>query len=85
MEAINSQFFSKLCKEYGYLFIAASGLLILLGAILNWDWVLEGDGRMMNIAWVSNKFGRTVARILVGISGSVLLVIGILMFFLSKL
>lgn len=46
MEAINSEFFSRLCKEYGYLFIAASGLLFLLGAILNWDWVLEGDGRI---------------------------------------
>lgn len=85
MKADSSELFTKLCKEYGYLFVAACGLLILLGAILNWDWVLEGDGRIMNIAWVSHTFGRNVARILIGTTGGIMLVVGILMFFLSKL
>ena len=85
MEVDSSGLFTQLCKEYGYLFVAACGLLFLLGAIPNWDWVLEGDGRIMNIAWISNVFGRTVARILVGVSGGIVLAVGILMFFLNKL
>lgn len=85
MEVDSSGLFTRLCTEYGYLFVAACGLLFLLGALLNWDWVLEGDGRIMNIAWISNMFGRTVARILVGISGGIVLAVGILMFFLNKL
>lgn len=85
MGTIDGEFFSKLCKDYGYLIVAAVGLLILLGAILNWDWVLEGDGRIMNIAWISNMFGRTVARILIGIPGSIIVALGVLMFFLNKL
>ena len=84
MKADSSELFTKLCKEYGYLFVAACGLLILLGAILDWDWVLQGDGRIMNIAWISNMFGRTIARILMGIVGSIILALGTLMFFLVK-
>lgn len=84
MKADSSELFTKLCKEYGYLFVAACGLLILLGAILDWDWVLQGDGRIMNIAWISNMFGRTIARILIGIVGSIILALGTLMFFLVK-
>lgn len=85
METINSELYSTLVKEYGYLLVAAGGLLFLLGAILNWDWVLEGDGRMINMAWISNQFGRNVARIIVGIIGGIILVLGVIMFFLSKL
>ena len=85
METRNSELYSTLVKEYGYLLVAAGGLLFLLGAILNWDWVLEGDGRMINMAWISNQFGRNVARIIVGIIGGIILVLGVIMFFLSKL
>ena len=85
METIISELYNTLVKEYGYLLVAAGGLLLLLGAILNWDWVLEGDGRMINIAWISNQFGRNVARIIVGINGCIILVLGVTMFFLSKL
>lgn len=85
METSNSELYSTLVKEYGYLLVAAGGLLFLLGAILNWDWVLEGDGRMINMAWISNQFGRNVARIIVGIIGGIILVLGVIMFFLSKL
>lgn len=74
--------FSKFPKEYVGLVGVAVGLLFLLGAILNWDWVLQGDGRCFNIAWVCNTFGRKTARILVGISGSVIILCGIVLFVL---
>lgn len=84
MKANEDDILSKFPKEYVGLFVAAAGLLFLLGAILNWNWVLEGDGRIMNIAWISDMFGRNVARILVGIVGSVITLCGIVLFCLTK-
>ena len=72
----------KFPKEYAPLIVVACGLLFLIGAIRDWDWVLEGDGRIFNMAWVSNTFGRRVARILVGISGAVIMILGVLYFWL---
>ena len=72
----------KIPKEYAPLIVAAIGLLFLIGAIRDWDWVLEGDGRIMNIAWVSNTFGRRTARILVGISGAMIMILGVIYFWL---
>lgn len=72
--------FSKFPAEYLGLAVVAVGLLFVLGAILNWDWVLEGDGRIMNIAWISDKFGRKAARILVAINGAIIILAGIVLF-----
>ena len=85
MEINTSQdIWSKFPKEYVGLVGTAFGLLFLLGAILNWDWVLEGDGRIMNIAWVSNTFGRNVARIIVGATGTFIAILGIIIFILMN-
>lgn len=74
--------FSKLPKESVGVVIAASGALILIGAIHNWDWVFEGAGRCFNIAWACNTFGRKTARILMSIGGSVIILCGIMLFVL---
>lgn len=71
--------FSNLPKECGGLAIIICGLLFLIGAIRDWDWVLEGNGRAFNLAWVSNTFGRKIARILVGILSSVIIMCGIVL------
>lgn len=84
MENNSENIFGKLPKEYLGLLFAAGGLLILIGAWLNWEWILEGDGSMINIAWISNKFGRTVARIIMGTGGVFLFIVGIILFVLMK-
>lgn len=84
MENGSQNFLSKFPKEYmGFIFVAF-GAIILIGAWLDWDWILEGDGKIMNIAWVSNTFGRTVARIIMGISGVLTMIIGIVIFCLMR-
>lgn len=77
-------FLSKFPKEYmGFIFVAF-GAIILIGAWLNWDWVLEGNGKIMNIAWISDTFGRTTARVIMGIGGVLITIIGIVIFCLMR-
>lgn len=75
----------KFPKKYIILVVPAAGLLVLLGAILNWDWVLEGDGRIMNIAWISNMFGRKAARVIIGINGAIIFIVGMIYFILMNM
>lgn len=80
----SEDFLSKFPKEYlGFVFVAF-GAIILVGAWLDWDWILEGDGTIMNIAWISNTFGRKVARIIMGIGGGLIMAIGIIIYFLMR-
>lgn len=56
---------------YGLLFLAA-GLFSLAGAIFNWDWFIESRK-----AWLFRKlFGRTGTRIIYGVLGIVIIVMG---------
>lgn len=45
---MNEDIWTKVPKEYAPLIVAAIELLFLIGAIRDWDWVLEGDGRMLS-------------------------------------
>lgn len=74
------QQFFKESPEYGGLIPMAVGLLLIVGAVCNWSWVLEGDGRVFNLAWLSNFMGRTFARITCGIFGIILIALGIIWF-----
>lgn len=78
----SSGLFSQFPEEYAGLVLVAAGLLLLLGAIRDWDWVLEGNGSRMNAAWISNTFGRKTARIFVGICGSIIALSGLVLFLL---
>ena len=65
MEQI-SDFFST-NPEYGYLFGAGAFLFIIIGLILDWDWVVEPGGGYFNIAYFINMFGRKTIRIVYGL------------------
>ncbi|WP_158851325.1 immunity 17 family protein [Algibacter sp. L1A34] len=59
--------FMALNPEYGYLFGAAAFLFIILGVILDWDWVLEPGGGYFNMAYFIEVFGRKRVRIVFGL------------------
>jgi hypothetical protein len=81
MKEKTGDFWENLNPLWGAIIFITIGFLVLLGAILNWNWVFEDDGRVFNIAWISNVFGRTVARILMGALGILISVGGIWFFF----
>ncbi|QXP78447.1 MULTISPECIES: immunity 17 family protein [Winogradskyella] len=58
--------FMALNPEYGYLLGAAAFLFIIIGLILDWDWVLEPGGGYFNIAYYIDVFGRKRVRIVFG-------------------
>lgn len=55
--------------EYGYLFGAVCFLLliIIIGLILDWEWVVEPRGDYINIATYIEMFGRKTIRIVYGL------------------
>lgn len=52
--------------QYGYLLGIGVFLFIILGLILDWDWVVEPGGGYFNIAYFINAFGRKTVRIIYG-------------------
>lgn len=79
MKANDDSFFSKLPKETGGLAFIVFGLIMLVGAWLNWGWIFQGDGKAINMAWISDTFGRTVARVIVGVMGVLIIICGIVL------
>lgn len=69
MEDIINQFnfFIENHPEYGYLIAASLFLLVLIGIILDWDWVVEPGGGYINIAYYIEMFGRKTVRLVYGI------------------
>ena len=57
------------------------GAIIIIGAVCNWNWVLEGDGSDFNLAWLSNLKGRTYARVVCGLFGLLLIILGLIWIF----
>ena len=57
------KYFAENPSNYGFLLIFV-GSLICYGAYKNWGWIFQGDGRVINIAWISDTFGRSTARAL---------------------
>ena len=76
-------FFMNNPKNFGYVFIAL-GILLLLGAICNWQWMVKSRHtyNLSKIDGWTNWFGPTVGRILYGMVGAAFLIWGILWFFL---
>ncbi|MGF6907912.1 Imm17 family immunity protein [Fusobacterium sp. PH5-44] len=66
-------------KKHWYLVIGGCGLLLLLGAIFKWGWVLQtqGDRSMGFMQFVSRNFGETGYRIVMGILGILLILFAI--------
>ena len=60
--------------HYGYLIVVAAFMLILIGLILDWNWVLEPGGGFFNTQDWINAVGRKTVRIFL----SVFMVLGII-------
>ena len=71
---------SKYPQLFGIVF-CFFGILMLVGAIKNWEWLLGGPSwNLQKIEGISNFFGRTVARIVSGIFGITAIIAGIVWF-----
>lgn len=67
--------------QYAKLILPLFGVLLLVGAICNWEWLFENDGRVFNLAWVKYNISETFARILVGGIGVLLIILGVILYF----
>lgn len=77
-----SEFFNNLREHPALagLVIAGFGLIMLIAAIMDADWLIEGGNGTFNIAWVSNRFGRKTAQTLMGILSVIIMLSGLLMY-----
>ena len=79
LEAIK-EFFAKNPHYFGIIFCAA-GVLMLMASVKNWDWFFRGPSwNLEKIEGINNFWGRTVARIVAGIGGIVVIIAGIVWF-----
>ena len=70
--------------HYGYLIGAIGFGIYLLGLILDWNWTLEPGGGYFNVAYFSEKLGRTTVRIILGIIMSIGIMAILGLFFYSN-
>lgn len=68
-------------KANGELFIIIVGGLFLLGAIFRWQWVCDpqGDNTLGFNAFIYRSFGEFGYRILMGLSGIIIICFGIML------
>ena len=55
------------------------GILVIIGAILNWDWLFKPDGHYQNkwtIGQLSRYLGRNTARVIGFIGGLIITIAG---------
>lgn len=86
MEIWMEQLMAFLQKHWPFTIIGC-GLLIFIGALLNWRWVCEFDHRRVRPfafdTLVHDFFGDQGYRFLMGISGLVIILCGLVFLFLS--
>lgn len=86
MEIWMEQLMAFLQKHWQFTIIGC-GLLICIGALLNWRWVCEFDHRRVRPfafdTLVHDFFGDQGYRFLMGISGLVIILCGLVFLFLS--
>ena len=86
MEIWMEQLMAFLQKHWQFTIIGC-GLLIIIGALLNWRWVCEFDHRRVRPfafdTLVHDFFGDQGYRFLMGISGLVIILCGLVFLFLS--
>lgn len=63
----------------GGIVLAVCGLVWLIGALYGWRWMLEGFRNRFGIAWVAETFGRGIARIVSGLVGLAVMIVGIVL------
>lgn len=47
--------------KFGWIAIVL-GAVLLVGTFRKWDWVFEGGGGRLNLAWIANTFGFRAAQ-----------------------
>lgn len=72
-------FFYKNPHYFGLFFIAA-GLVLLLGALLDWDWVIQTGEGPFDLLKLSQRFGRGTARVVMGIIAVLAITCGVFYF-----
>ncbi len=72
------------------LILIVTGIVILTGAILNWQWLFEynkidkmNDRNFINFYWFQETFGRKASRILMGGVGGIIILCGIISIWLQ--
>lgn len=71
-------------KKFPYLFIMLAGLLFLLGAIFNWEWICSPQGSKRFMTFIYEFLGEKGYRICTGICGSIIIICGLLLWILKK-
>lgn len=61
--------------------MAGLGGILLVAVVADSDWVLEGGNGRFNIATIGKIFGRTTARVLMGLLSVVIIAAGFLIAF----
>lgn len=89
MESINNffdNFFNQVQQnpQWAGAFIFVLAFFMLIAVIMDADWMLEGGNarNIFNIATISKRFGRNVARILMGLLCIALMIAGVIFYFL---
>lgn len=82
-------FLAKLPKESAGLFLAATGVLLLIGAIRRWKWVLDMTGQRSAhpfgfLTLMQDWFGDNGVRIGMIIMSVILIICGMVLFFLYE-
>ncbi|QPK93729.1 immunity 17 family protein [Actinomyces sp. zg-332] len=78
---------TELLKSYYQFPLMGFGILVLIAAIRDWDWVVRKNpsGRNKTIPWIIlSIFGEKGYRVFLGIMGIVLVISGMGLFILSK-
>lgn len=82
-------FFARLPKEYVGLVFVAAGVLLLVGAICRWKWVLDMTGQKSNkpfafLSLMHDWFGENGVRIGIMIMSVIIILCGLVMFVLMR-
>lgn len=82
-------FFAKLPKEYVGLVFVAAGVLLLVGAIRRWKWVLDMTGQKSNkpfafLSLMHDWFGENGVRIGIMIMSVIVILCGVVLAVLAR-
>lgn len=69
---MNSEQITAFLQEHWYIVSLVVGVVVLIGAILNWNWLCDPTG-----APHSHRYGRGSRRVIFFLMGVVLIVVGI--------
>jgi len=77
-----TEFFAKNPQYFGIIFFCF-GILMLVSAIKNWEWLFAGSSYNLNkIEGINNFFGRGIARIVAGIGGVMVIIASIVWYWI---